>query len=120
MKNVLIILFLSAIGAGKTFAQQPKTGTYIYQVAFAEWQGRSLGATVLIKIKGDSIYVIHNGGNLSGEKGEVIDSGIIMKHRRTGKWIIGHTPGDKEAPEVGGCSDGPSVIDFNRKQFWLC
>jgi hypothetical protein len=43
-----------------------------------------------------------------------------MKHRRTGKWIIGHNPGDKDAQEVGGCSEGPSVVDFNHKKFWLC
>jgi hypothetical protein len=114
------ILLLFIIYTGNTYAQRPKNGTYTYQVAFAEWQGKSMGATVLVKIKGDSIYVIHNGGSLSGQKGEVIDSGIIMKHRKTGQWIIGHTPGDKDAPEVGGCSEGPSVIDFNRKKFWLC
>lgn len=119
MKHILIILFLFIIYTGNTYAQRPKNGTYIYQVAFAEWQGRSLGNTVLVKIKGDSVYVIHN-GKLSGKKGEVIDSGIIMKHRRTGKWIIGHDPRDKEAQEVGGCSGGPSVIDFSHKKFWLC
>jgi hypothetical protein len=120
MKSIVIILLLFIISVNNTYAQQPKNGTYTYQVAFSEWQGKSLGATVLVKIKGDSIYVIHNGGNLSGKKGEVIDCGIIMKHRRTGKWIIGHNPGDKDAQEVGGCSEGPSVVDFNHKKFWLC
>ena len=120
MKHILIILFLSVICTVNTYAQRPKNGTYIYQVAFAEWQGKSMGATVLVKIKGDSVYIIHNGGNLSGHKGEVIDSGIIMKHRKTGQWIIGSDPRDKDAPEVGGCSDGPSVIDFIHKKFWLC
>jgi hypothetical protein len=117
MKDIVIILLLSA---GNTLGQQPKNGTYTYQVAFSEWQGKAMGATVLVEIKGDSIYVIHNGGNLSGKKGEVIDCGIIMKYRRTGKWIIGHNPGDKEAPEVGSCSEGPSVVDFHHQKFWLC
>lgn len=120
MKHILIVLFLSVFYIGDTYAQRPKNGTYTYQVAFAEWQGRSMGATVLVKIKGDSIYVIHDGSNLSGKKGEVIDKGIIMKHRKTGQWIIGQDPRDRDAPDVGGCSDGPSVIDFIRKKFWLC
>ncbi len=101
-------------------AQKPKNGTYTYDVAFAEWDGRSLGATVTIKIKGDSIYVIHNGSNLTGSKGDIIDSGIIMRHKQTGKWIIGHSENDKNAPEIGGCSEGPSEIDFKNRKFWLC
>ncbi|UPK67427.1 hypothetical protein [Chitinophaga filiformis] len=120
MKHIIITLLLFVIYACKSYAQRPKNGTYTYQVAFAEYQGRSLGATVLVKIKGDSIYVIHNGNNLSGKKGEVIDCGIIMQHRKTGEWIIGHHSSDKLAPYVGGCSDGPRVIDFVHKKFWLC
>lgn len=120
MKYILVTLLSSVICAGSMYAQKPKNGTYIYDVAFDEWQGRSHGATVLVKVKGDSIYIIHNGGNLSGKKGEIIDCGIIMKHRKSGAWIIGHKAGDIDAPVVGGCSDGPSVIDFKRKKFRLC
>ena len=104
-----------------THAQKPESGTYTYSIAFAEWQGKSLGATCTVVIKGDSIKVIHNGkGNLTGKKGDVMDEGIIMKHAKTGKWIIGHSPKDKDAKEIGGCSDGPSVIDFKRKKYWSC
>jgi hypothetical protein len=104
-----------------THAQKPKNGTYTYSIAFAEWQGKSLGATCTVIIKGDSIKVIHNGkGNLTGKKGDILDQGIIMKHNKTGKWIIGHSDKDKEAKEIGGCSEGPSVIDFKRKKFWSC
>jgi len=104
-----------------TLGQRPKDGTYTYTVAFAEWNGKSLGATGTVVIKGDSIKVIHNGEtNLTGNKGDILDQGIIMKHIKTGKWIIGHNPGDKDAKEIGGCSDGPSVIDFKGKNFWTC
>jgi hypothetical protein len=120
MKHILILCLSLFAYIGNANGQRPKDGTYIYKVAFAEWQGRTLGATVLVKIKSDSIFVIHNGGNLSGQKGELIDSGIIMKHTATGKWIVGHHPRDRKAIEIGGCSDGPSVIDFSRKLFWLC
>ena len=113
---VLIIIFVFPIIA---FAQLPKNGTYIYDVAFAEWQGKSMGATVIVEIK-DSVIVIKCNEGLSGEKGEIIDSGIIMKHKKTRQWIIGYSPKDKYAEEVGGCSDGPMVIDFKRKKVWLC
>ncbi|WP_209144220.1 MULTISPECIES: hypothetical protein [Chitinophaga] len=50
----------------------------------------------------------------------MIDSGIILRHKKTGKWIIAHDKKDADAPEAGGCSDGPSVIDFKRKIFRMC
>ena len=101
-------------------AQKPKDGTYTYSIAFAEWGGKSLGATCTVIIKGDSIKVVHNGkGNLTGKKGDILDEGIIIKHK-TGKWIIGHSVNDKKATQIGGCSDGPSVVDFKRKIFWSC
>jgi hypothetical protein len=121
MKKIITCLFFTLTCMVKTYAQHPKNGTYTYQVAFAEWGGSSHGNTVLVKIKGDSIYIIYNSGNLSGvKKGEIMDAGIIMKHTRTGKWIIGHSPADKKAPEIGSCTDGPSVIDFIHKKFWMC
>jgi hypothetical protein len=120
MKPVLFIcFFLSAFTI--TYAQKPKDGTYTYAIAYAEWNGKSLGATCTVIIKGDSIKVVHNGkANLTGKKGDILDQGIIMKHNKTGKWIIGHSIKDKDAKEIGGCSDGPSVIDFKRKKFWSC
>jgi hypothetical protein len=102
-------------------AQKPKDGTYIYAIAFDEWQGKSLGATCTVIIKGDSVTIVHNGtGNLTGKKGDILDQGIIMKHTRSGKWIIGHSLKDKEAKDIGGCSGGPHIVDFKRKKFWLC
>ena len=102
------------------FGQKPKNGTYTYTIAFAEWQGKSLGNTCTVKIKGDSIKIIHNGkGNLTGKKGDILDEGIILKHK-TGVWIIAHSKKDKNVDEVGGCTGGPSIIDFKKKKFWTC
>jgi hypothetical protein len=102
-------------------AQKPQSGTYTYNIAFAEANGKSLGATCIVVIKGDKIKIVHNGkSNLTGQKGSIIDQGIIMKHVRTGKWIIGHNTRDRYAKEIGGCSEGPSIIDFRQKKFWMC
>lgn len=120
MKSSLTAFFLF-IAFNVTYAQKPKNGIYKYTVAFAEWNGESLGSTCTVIIKGDSIRVIHNGkGTLSGNKGDIIDQGILVKHTKTGNWIIAHSIEDKDAAEVGGCSEGPSVIDFRRKKFWRC
>ena len=125
-----VIVYSSHLLAGFLFlffchemqAQKPKDGTYIYKTAFAEWGGRSLGSLVTVVIKGNSIKVIANDkSNLSEtKKGDIIEQGIIMKHKKTGKWIIGHKASDKFAKEVGGCSDGPTVIDFQNKKWWTC
>ena len=116
LTTVLVVLvFVNA------FSQIPKNGIYTYTIAFAEWGGKSMGATCTVVIKGDSIKVIHNGTkNLTGRKGEVIDQGIIMRHNKTRKWIIGHSSKDKDAKQVGGCSDGPLVIEFTAKRVWFC
>src|SRR3982751_4304620 len=89
-----------------SFSQRPKDGIYTYSIAYSEWGGRTLGSTCLVKINGDSMYVIHNGNkSVSGKKGDIFDSGIMMKHTKNGKWIIGHNRKDVNAKEIGGCSD---------------
>ena len=99
----------------------PANGTYQFDVAFAEWQGKSIGEKVKLVIKNKSIKVIYEGGgNLSNtKKGEVIVEGKIMKHK-TGVWIIGKQPSDAQLKEIGGCTDGPPIIDFKEKTFWMC
>lgn len=113
---LVLFLFSSILVA----AQKPKNGIYTYAVAFAEWGGKSNGTTCTVKIRGDSISVIHNGSKqLTGKKGNILDRGIIIKHK-SGQWIIGHNLNDKNAEEVGGCTGGPNVIDFKRKKYWTC
>lgn len=104
----------------KLFSQKPGNGTYTYTVAFAEWSGKSFGTTCTVIIKGDSVWVLTDESkSLGGAKGEIIDKGILIKHK-SGKWIIAKSENDKNAAEVGGCSDGPRVIDIKRKKNWLC
>jgi hypothetical protein len=121
MHKYFIIALLFCCSSLFVFSQKPKNGTYTYKIAFAEWSGKSLGATCTVIIKGDSIKVIHNGKpGLTGNKGDIFDEGIIMKHKKTGKWIIGHSPKDINAKEIGGCEDGPTIIDFKNKKWWSC
>jgi hypothetical protein len=116
--SVLVVICLLSFTAA-AFAQIPGSGTYVYSIAFAEWGGKSLGSTVTVIISGDSIKII-NSGSLSGRKGEIIEEGRIIRHRTTAKWIIATKPEDEFAQDVGGCSDGPRVIDFKEKKWWTC
>ena len=52
----LIIVFM-IVTVGFVNGQIPKSGTYTYDIAFAEWDGKSNGATCTVIIKGDSIKV---------------------------------------------------------------
>jgi hypothetical protein len=54
------------------------------------------------------------------KKGEIFDEGILMRHRKTKQWIIGQSKKDIDAQEVGGCSEGPRVIDLKKKVIWNC
>lgn len=118
--KILVFLFFTFFSAA-IYAQKPKDGTYTYSIVWAEWGGKSLGATCTVIIKGDSIKVVHNGKKgVTGKKGDIYAEGIIMRHTKTGKWIIGKSIADKAAKEIGGCTGGPSMIDFTHKNFWSC
>ncbi|MET0637948.1 MAG: hypothetical protein ABWZ25_18090 [Chitinophagaceae bacterium] len=119
MERISTLFICSIVFIGSAYSQKPKDGIYEYSIAFAEWGGKSLGATCQVKIKGDSIYVIHD-GSVTGTRGEIMDAGVIMKHKRTGKWIIGHSRKDIFAKEIGGCGEGPNIIDFKKKTWSSC
>lgn len=99
----------------------PLDGRYRFDIAFAEWQGKSMGEKVTVVIYGDSIKIVYEGDGkltLIG-KGDVIDEGIIMMHK-SGNWIIGKDRSQVELDEVGGCTGGPAIIDFKSKKYWTC
>lgn len=99
----------------------PKSGEYRYDMAFAEWQGKSMGEKVTVIIEGDSVKVRYEGdGNLSlSKKGDILDSGLLRKHV-SGSWIIAEPEMDIYAKEFGGCGSGPTIIDFKNKKYWTC
>jgi hypothetical protein len=99
----------------------PLDGTYRFDVAFAEWEGKSMGEKVTVVIKGDSIKVVYEGDrNLTNAKrGDVFSKGILVKHK-TGVWIIGKSKFDAQVDEIGGCSGGPTIVDFKSRKYWMC
>jgi hypothetical protein len=104
-----------------SFGQLPKSGTYTYRIAY--WNGESKPHNLKcdVYISGDSVAVMSTGiGDNMGEKGTLIEAGRLMYHQKSGKWIIGHNKEAKKAKVVGGCEEGPTVIDLKKKIVWLC
>ncbi|MCX7552232.1 hypothetical protein [Xanthomarina sp. F2636L] len=93
-------------------------GKMTYELYFAEFGGRMENLPVEIQIDGNKIIVYNSEKNpLTG--GKIIIQGILLKHK-SGKWIIGETETDRNAEEIGGCSSGPTPIDFETKIIEWC
>ncbi len=116
-----LILWKEIANVGDKTSEIPPNGTYRFDMAFAEFQGQSMGEKVTVVINGESIRIIYEGdGQLSQiKKGAIINEGKIMKHK-TGVWIIGKNAADAQLDEIGGCTDGPAIIDFKNKKYWMC
>ncbi len=107
--------------SAKKHKEIPPDGTYIYGIAYAEWQGRSLGEKVKVVIKGNAIKIIAIGRSSVGvNDGEIIDEGTLIKHNVTGDWLITGNPSDADLEVYGGCVGAPMVIDFVNKKYWTC
>jgi len=119
MKN-FIFTFAFLLIVCLAHGQIPKKGIYLYTIRHAESPSLITKVKCSVEIDGDKVKVIFLSGNLSKvKKGDVLDEGILMKHK-SGKWIIGKTKKDTELDEIGGCTDGPSEIDFKKKIYWIC
>lgn len=57
----VFLIFLCCFLANSSVAQKPKNGIYTYKVSYAEWSGKSLGASCIVRIKGDSCIVVNDG-----------------------------------------------------------
>lgn len=119
--SLLILVSTTLSFANSHASPQPLSdGDYTFKHKFAEAnQSEIESINLLVKIKGNHIVVINNDRFDVFPKG-LIEEGTLMWHAKSGQWIIGSTPDDIEAPEVGGCTDGPTVIDLINKIYWTC
>jgi len=93
-------------------------GKYIFNHKYAE-QPEVESITFEAVIKGRSIVLINKSESKVFPKG-IIEQGEIFWHSQTEQWIIISTEIDKTTPNVGGCSGGPTVIDFQNMIYWSC
>lgn len=97
-------------------------GTFIYKIYFEEYNSW-MGDTAIVKIKNNYITVTYQQGKITGfKKGDVIDAGIIRKHK-SGVWIITepNSPQDVNIEHIEAClGNVPDKIDFKNKIYWIC
>jgi len=116
------VVFISLLAAWTLASAAPRlpipSGSYTFQHRFAE-QPNITGMHVLAKINGRHIVLV-NRDKPSGFPPGVIAEGTLMWHAGTKQWIIGNKASDRYTKVVGGCSDGPEVIDLQKKIYWTC
>ena len=117
---LLTILFipLLAYAAELKIPLPIKSGEYIFQHKFAEHPDME-SIHFRVKINGNHI-VVSNVENSEVFPIGLIDEGTLMFHEKAQEWIISTSPEDINAEEVGGCSDGPTVVDLVHKIYWSC
>jgi hypothetical protein len=123
MQLLLSLLFSFSFTVEQPQSEIPKNGTYIYEVAFAEWSGRTMGDEVVVILKDGHITLkVSKNSNIlwmGATPDDVIEDGTLRKHQ-SGVWIISNDEKDVSLEEIGGCTGGPTVIDFDKQTIEMC
>lgn len=119
MKRLLAAVCFLSVTASAAEPQLPlPSGKYVFQHKFAEhpdMQSISLSAV----ISGKRIVVRNEVEDGTFPKG-VLTDGTLMWHEKSKQWFIGFSPEDQQAKDVGSCSDGPEVVDLQKRIYWTC
>jgi hypothetical protein len=122
-KLSLVVLGLFALlNLKNSYATEPPlpiaSGTYRFEHKFAE-QPNTKSIPLLGIVKGRKIELINRTQSKVFPLGSIAQ-GTLTWHAASKQWIIGLNKSDKLAVHVGGCSDGPEVIDLIKKIYWTC
>lgn len=115
---ILRVILLPVLVAFSDASPPIPPGRYTFAHRFAEHPGMP-GASVTVTVEGFHLSVTNQGALASFPRG-VIAEGTLMWHAASGQWIIGHADTDRFVEEVGGCTEGPEVVDLQRKEYWTC
>ena len=119
MKMVAISFLLMAGCSASSVSSVPiPSGNYVFSHRFAE-QPNMQSIQVNVRINGFHV-VVENPKASDPFPAGVLDEGTLMWHAASEQWIIGQEETDLSLRDVGGCSDGPSVIDLARRIYWTC
>ncbi|MGB1551870.1 MAG: hypothetical protein ACPG86_03270 [Schleiferiaceae bacterium] len=104
-------------------SEVPVNGTYTYEVVFAEWGGKSLGDEIIVVVEdGHAALLISENSNavwMGAKPGDLWEEGTLRKHK-SGVWIISNDKSDVNLDEIGGCTGGPIIIDFENRTVEMC
>jgi hypothetical protein len=114
-----LIIFISASIDVSAEPKLPiRSGQYRFQHHYAE-QPNLQSIPLVAKISGHHIVLINQVQSEVFPKG-IIAQGTLMWHAKSKQWIIGEDKSDRYINDIGGCSDGPEVVDLERKIYWTC
>jgi hypothetical protein len=114
-----LLAVVSLVGQAHADPALPiKSGDYTFHHKDAEFP-HSKGFPVRVSIRGHHVTVV-NPKPLESIPAGVLDDATLMWHSKSKQWIIGYSDADRDAPNVGGCSDGPDLIDFKTRIIWSC
>ena len=120
MKRALILAAMFI--AGCSTAADPQipiaSGQHAFQHRFAE-QPTIPSIPLNVTITGSHIVVVNLKASDPFPAG-ILAEGELMWHAGSEQWIIGHKDADRSVRDVGGCSDGPEVVDLTDNIYWTC
>jgi hypothetical protein len=108
--------------AGSSAAEPPlpiSSGRYEFGHRFAEYPN-IISSTKFIAIIDGYHITLTNEGRTDVFPAGLIEEGTLMWHEPSQQWIIGSVESDRESRDVGGCSDGPRVVDLMQRVYWTC
>ena len=122
MKRAFVLFAAATLAAGCSTAPQPRvplpSGAYAFEHRYAE-QPQHPGMSLEVTIRGRHIVVFNPVASGPFPAG-VLAEGRLWWHAASGQWIVAYAREDRTAEDVGGCSDGPEVVDLERKIYWTC
>ena len=93
-------------------------GIFDYELISSEYSNKRIGRVKVIIVKNMAKVVYDEKGSLNAEIGEILFEGLIIRHK-SGKWILTYDKKDKNAEEIGGCTEIP-ILDPKTKTIEWC
>lgn len=115
---VAILIGLSSLAVAEEPRRPLRSGQYQFTHRYAE-QPTQPSINVIATLNGRHITITNPVASSPFPAG-VITAGELMWHAESRQWIIITENEDRQAIEVGGCSDGPEVVDLVRRIYWTC
>lgn len=122
MKRILTLITVATLTSACSTASAPQLplapGQYVFQHRFAEHP--ELPSVALVVTISDSRIVVVNPTASGPFPAGILSEGRLLWHASSRQWIIGQDAADLQARDVGGCSDGPEVVDLEQRIYWTC
>jgi len=114
----IFLLLMASCSSESKPAIPLSSGEYTFQHRFAEYPEMpsfQLKATI------SGTHIVLTNPEASGPfPAGVLAEGELMWHPASRQWIIADEASDRSLQDVGGCSDGPEVVDLVGKIYWTC